>query len=69
MDDPCDGCIIYEKIKNGISSNTPCLALKYFKLHNLENDCPCIHCVIKMMCSETCDKRYNYGYGKDGYYE
>ncbi len=68
MDDPCDGCVIYEKIGNGISSKTNCCALTYFKRHNLENDCPCIHCIVKAMCSDTCEERFYFGHEKEGFY-
>ncbi len=68
MDDPCDGCVIHKRKENGIYTKTHCRALTYFKLHELENNCPCIHCIVKMICSDTCAERFYFGHEKEGFY-
>lgn len=44
--DPCDGCY---------SNHHVCL-VKYNDID--PKGCPCMHCIIKMMCNSCCDDYY-----------
>lgn len=49
MDDICDGCFIKDRIG-------------YCFTHAVENgeNCPCVNCLIKVICSKACEDRINY---------
>ncbi len=69
MNDPCvecEGCVLYEQM--GISGKL-CLGLNYFRLHMLENVCPCRNCLVKVVCSKCCEERTSLGEGRKGYFE
>ncbi len=55
MDDICDGCF-------GKTDNFVCFVQKYED----HSDCPCGNCIIKMVCSEVCQKRRDYFTGYEG---
>lgn len=62
----CEGCVLYEQMD---TSGKLCLALNYFRLHRLENTCPCINCLVKVTCKNTCEERADFGEEKEGYFE
>lgn len=49
MNDICDGCVV----TRGVG---------YCLTHVIENgeNCPCVNCLIKVMCSRACEDRINY---------
>ncbi len=52
MDKVCDGC------RGSITSDrTICYARRDFK--NNDN-CPCRNCIVKVLCKETCQDRFDY---------
>lgn len=52
MTDLCDGCI----------ENLHCFIRKKGVK---EEDCPCMHCLVKAMCKTCCDEYYNLRYVKE----
>ncbi len=69
MNDPCgacEGCYLYERMG---TNGTLCLALNYFRLHMLENTCPCRNCIVKVTCNKACEKRAKFGEKKEGYFD
>lgn len=70
MEDPCkkcSGCVLYEEMGRG--EGVMCLALNHFRTRRLENICPCLNCIVKVVCVKACIERAEFGDGKDGYYE
>lgn len=49
MDKLCDGCLMHEKYKVNPFSNTKCDGYIVKDI-----GCPCINCLIKMICTTTC---------------
>jgi len=46
---PCKGCALSGQVCS--DGNPYCKIL----LANMENECPCGKCIIKMMCDDTCE--------------
>jgi hypothetical protein len=51
--DLCKGCLTYAQIEGVRCSLNPVYA---------ERRCPCIDCLIKGVCMETCEKTENFAY-------
>ena len=51
MDKLCSGCLIYEQYIKNSEHNNVCRG--YIAK---DTGCPCITCLIKMMCGRACDK-------------
>jgi len=51
MNKVCAGCILHEEHLSGRDNYVTCHG---YLLKDI--DCPCIGCLIKMMCKFTCDK-------------
>lgn len=51
MDVLCSGCLIYEKHLEKPKNNYKCIGYII-----KDTGCPCIDCLIKMMCFIACDK-------------
>ena len=49
MDKLCNGCLIYEQHKLDKISNIKCTGYIVE-----DKNCPCIRCLLKMMCVTTC---------------
>jgi hypothetical protein len=52
----CKGCLTYMMRRNYFKSET--VAQCSFT-HNI-NDCPCIKCIIKIMCTDECEAFIEY---------
>lgn len=51
MDKLCNGCILYEEHLKGLDNYITCLGYMI-----KDTECPCIDCLVKMMCTTTCEK-------------
>jgi hypothetical protein len=49
MDKLCSGCLIYKQYKKHPKDNYECEGYKV-----KDKGCPCIQCLLKMMCTTTC---------------
>ncbi len=49
MDKICAGCILHEEYLSALDNYTICHGYL-----SKDTDCPCINCLIKMMCRTTC---------------
>jgi hypothetical protein len=45
----CKGCLIYEGLKDDV-----CFISQFVR----HEECPCVHCLVKVVCDEPCDKFY-----------
>ncbi len=53
MQDICDGCLT--------NTTTMCTVKNRIENCHCENDCPCIKCLIKSMCTDPCSIYMTYG--------
>ena len=53
MNKLCQGCR-YSELRDIGTRSYNCVILQ---LLESEEDCPCINCLVKMVCIENCDKR------------
>jgi len=49
MDNLCEGCLIYEEYKKDPINHIQCIG---YIVQDI--GCPCMHCLLKMMCVTTC---------------
>ena len=49
----CIGCLAYDNL----TLNRICIRIIYNKTGN----CPCVTCIIKMMCGNSCNARNHWG--------
>ena len=54
MEKPCKGCFMYERYKKNPESFVKCA------VYNKDLVCPCMDCLIKVMCIKACDDYFNY---------
>jgi len=51
---PCKGCLVYEASRRG--KFISCDALD----RGIQQYCPCVNCVVKVMCHEGCEDYRNF---------
>ena len=51
MDKLCKGCILHEEYLEGINDSRTCIGYL-----SKDIECPCISCLVKVMCKTVCDK-------------
>jgi len=59
--DYCKGCATY-KVKNSSDKLIPCSYLP----DNIDGNCPCTECIIKVMCEHMCDRYISFAKHIDG---
>lgn len=51
MDKLCKGCLTYERYKKNLINGVECVGYRI-----RDKSCPCMNCLIKMMCLKACDE-------------